>query len=73
MSDKQERLTNVLADHFGIPTFDVPPDARLIEDLGADSLDGIEIAMAIEEEFNIEIDDEKMRSCKTVADLLALV
>ncbi|MCL2808308.1 MAG: acyl carrier protein [Coriobacteriia bacterium] len=51
----------------------VVPDARLIEDLGADSLDSIEIIMALEERFEKELDDADIESIKTVGDIVALI
>ena len=66
-------MTTLLADQLGIEELGIKPESNLIEDLGADSLDEVEIVMAIEEEFDVEIADEKMSSCKTVADLIALV
>lgn len=66
MSTIQERVTNVVAFQLGAHPDDVKPETRFIDDLGADSLDQIEIVMAIEDEFEIEIDDEKAEKILTV-------
>jgi acyl carrier protein len=66
MSTVQERVTNVVAYQLGVHLDDVKPETRFIDDLGADSLDQIEIVMAIEDEFEIEIDDEKAEKILTV-------
>ena len=68
-----ERMTKLLSDQLGIEESTITLESNLIADLGADSLDEIEMAMAIEEEFDVEIADEKMSSCKTVADLIGIV
>lgn len=73
MSDKQARVLKVIAEQFGIPEAEITPEKKIVADLGADSLDAIEIAMAIEDEFNIEINDEEIEKCVTVQDVYDLV
>lgn len=67
------RVTRVIAEQLGLIGGDIKPASRLVDDLGADSLDTIEIVMAIEEEFEVAITDEEADRCNTVADIIALV
>ena len=70
----EDRVKALLVEHLGIEDPDkVKPDAELIDDLGCDSLDGIELTMALEEEFNIEIQDADVGSVLTVSDIVKLV
>lgn len=72
--EMRDKLPNLIADHVGVKPEQCGPDARFIEDLGCDSLDVVEITMAFEEEFDLEINDSEMESVATVgqaADLLA--
>lgn len=64
----QARLNLVLNTQLGCTPEEITPDARFIQDLGADSLDVVELLMAVEEEFNIEIQDEDTGKLKTVSD-----
>ena len=61
-----ERLRKIIADQLGVEEEKVTPDAHFIEDLNADSLDLVELIMAIEEEFGIEISDEDANQLTTV-------
>ena len=61
-----ERLRKIIADQLGVDEDKVTPDAHFIEDLNADSLDLVELIMAIEEEFGIEISDEDANQLSTV-------
>ncbi|MFO7151677.1 MAG: acyl carrier protein [Bacillota bacterium] len=63
-----ERVKKIIADQLGIDEDDVVPDASFIDDLGADSLDIVELIMAFEEEFDLEIPDEDAEKIKTVQD-----
>lgn len=67
------RLRNIIADQLGIETDRIVPEARLVDDLGADSLDLVELVMAIEEEFDIEVDDDKAEKLTTVQEVSAYV
>ena len=58
MSEVQDQVKKIVIDHLGIDESKVTPEAKYIDDLGADSLDTVELVMAIEEAFNIEIPDE---------------
>lgn len=68
-----EVVKNVLVDVRDVDPADVTPESSLIDDLGADSLDAIEIIMALEEHYNQELDDIDVESLKTVADIVALI
>jgi len=65
MSSIVERVENVIKEQLGV-TEELSRDASFVEDLGADSLDTVELVMALEEEFNTEIPDEKAESITTV-------
>jgi acyl carrier protein len=68
--DNLTRLQSILADQLVRDPSDILPEHNLTEDLGLDSLDEVEVIMAIEEEFSIEIPDEEAAKIKTVADIL---
>ena len=62
----EERVKKIIVEQLGVKEEDVKPEASFVEDLGADSLDTVELVMALEEEFDIEIPDEeaeKIRKC----------
>lgn len=68
-----EKVKNIIVDRLGVESNEVTIDSRFVEDLGADSLDVVELVMAIEEEFEIEIPDEdaeKVTSVKEVVNYL---
>jgi acyl carrier protein len=73
MSNIQERVINVIAEQLGVENSQVTPEKNVFSDLGADSLDAIELVMALEDEFNIELPDEDADKCQTVSDLIELV
>ena len=62
----EERVKKIIVDQLGAKLEDVKPEASFIEDLGADSLDTVELVMALEEEFDIEIPDEEAEKITTV-------
>ena len=66
----QERLTEIIAQQLGVDADNVTPDASFMEDLGADSLDTVELVMALEEEFDLEIPDSDAEKIQTVQDAL---
>lgn len=68
-----EKIKAILAKHLRVDASELREDANLIEDLGADSLDTVEILMALEETFNIEIPDEVAMKFKTINDLVAYI
>ena len=65
----EDRLKQIVVDQLGVEENSVVPKAKFIEDLGADSLDIVELVMAMEEEFDIEIPDEEAEKLKTVNDV----
>ncbi|NLZ54576.1 MAG: acyl carrier protein [Thermoanaerobacteraceae bacterium] len=65
-----DRIKQIIADQLSIDEDQVVPEASFIEDLGADSLDIVELIMAFEEEFDMEIPDEDAEKIKTVQDVL---
>ncbi|MDR1487669.1 MAG: acyl carrier protein [Deltaproteobacteria bacterium] len=73
MSDILERVTAVVVDQLAIDPSEVVPEASFQDDLGADSLDLVELIMAMEEEFDIKIDDEAAQSIKTVQDAIKFI
>ena len=75
MSDKsiEEKVKDIIVDQLSVNAEQVNPDAKFIEDLGADSLDTVELVMAFEEEFSIEVPDEEAEKLQTVGDVIAYV
>lgn len=67
------KVREIIAQQLGVDLEQVKPEAAFVEDLGADSLDTVELVMAFEEEFNIEIPDEDSEHIKTVADTIAYI
>ena len=66
----QERVKNIIVEQLGVEADQVKPEAQFVNDLGADSLDTVELIMALEEEFDIEIPDEKAQKIKTGGEAL---
>lgn len=73
MKDTDGTLRGILEDHFGLEPRDIVAESRIVEDLGADSLDVVELQMEIDEEFAIETTDEEYGKVKTYGELLELV
>lgn len=75
MSDKtnEERVKEIIVDQLGVNADQVTPEAKLLEDLGADSLDAVELVMAIEEEFGIEVPDDEAEKLVNMARIVAYV
>ena len=73
MSERSARAIKVIAEQFGYPYDFISPEKSFVADLGADSLDEIELVMALEDEFLIEISDDDAEKCSTVAHALALI
>ena len=70
MSDSLElKIRGLLAEQLGVDAGEVTPDANILDDLGADSLDVVEMVMALEETFDIEVPDEDVEEMRTVADV----
>ncbi len=66
MSDHENKINNIIIDKLGVDENKITPSAHFIEDLGADSLDTVELIMQFEEEFGIEIPDEDAEKILTV-------
>lgn len=66
----EQRVKEIIADQLGVEMEKITPGAKFVDDLGADSLDVVELIMAFEEEFNIEIPDEDAEKITTVGDVL---
>ena len=66
----QERVKNIIVEQLGVEADQVKPEAQFVNDLGADSLDTVELIMALEEEFNIDIPDEQAEKIKTVGEAI---
>ncbi len=73
MSDVQEKIKQIIVDELGVDEAEVTENARFIEDLGADSLDLVELVMRFEEDFDIEIPDEDAEKIQAVRDAYAYV
>ena len=69
--DVSSKVKKIVADHLGIDEAKVNDDSSFIDDLGADSLDTVELVMAFEEAFDVEIPDEKAETILTVGDAIA--
>ena len=69
MSEITTRVRDLIVEQLGVNVDQVTPDASFIDDLGADSLDTVELVMAFEEEFGIDIPDEDAETIRTVADV----
>ncbi len=68
-----ERVRSQIAEQLGVKLEEVVPEASLIDDLGADSLDAVELVMAIEEEFGLEIPDEEAEQLQRVGEVIQYV
>lgn len=76
MADKDtvfEKVKEIIVDQLGVEEEEVTPEAHFIEDLGADSLDIVELVMALEEEFGLEIADEEAEKMSTVNDAVEYI
>jgi acyl carrier protein len=73
MSDTAERVKKIVIEHLGVEDDKVTEAASFIDDLGADSLDIVELVMAFEEEFNVEIPDDAAEKIATVKDAIDFI
>lgn len=75
MSDKplEQRVKDIIVEQLGVKPDQVTPSAKFIEDLGADSLDTVELVMALEEEFGIEVPDDQAEKLQSVGDVMKYV
>ena len=73
MSDIEGQVKKIIVEHLGIDESKVTPEARFIDDLGADSLDTVELVMAFEEKFSIEIPDDAAETILTVKNAIDFI
>lgn len=75
MSEKsiEERVTDIIVKQLGVTPEQVNPDAKFIEDLGADSLDTAELVMAFEDEFDVQVPDEEAEKLLSVGDVTRFI
>jgi acyl carrier protein len=73
MSETADRVKKIVVEHLGVETDKVTEDASFIDDLGADSLDIVELVMAFEEEFGVEIPDDAAEKITTVRDAIEYI
>ena len=73
MSDISERVKKIVIEHLGVDESKVTETASFVDDLGADSLDTVELVMAFEEEFGVEIPDDAAEKIVTVKDAIAYI
>merc|ERR1719326_2175931 len=73
MDETEDKVKSIIAEQLGVESSAVTPDASFTEDLGADSLDAVELIMAIEEAFDIEIPDEEAEGMTTPADCVTAI
>jgi acyl carrier protein len=73
MADVEQKVKDIIINELGVEAEKVTPEASFVEDLGADSLDTVELVMAFEEEFGMEIPDEEAEKLQTVGDAIAYI
>lgn len=75
MADKtiEEKVKDIIVEQLGVNPEQVTPNASFIEDLGADSLDTVELVMAFEEEFSVEVPDDDAEKLQTVGDVISYI
>jgi acyl carrier protein len=73
MADVEAKVKKIISEQLGVPESDVKPEASFVNDLGADSLDTVELVMALEEEFGVEIPDEDAEKIATVQNAIDYV
>ena len=69
----EDKVKDIIVEQLGVNPEQVTPQAKFIEDLGADSLDTVELVMAFEEEFNVEVPDEEAEKLQTVGDVIKYI
>ncbi len=73
MADLEAKVKKIISEQLGVPETDVKPEASFVNDLGADSLDTVELVMALEEEFGVEIPDEDAEKIATVQNAIEYI
>lgn len=69
----EDRVRRIVIEHLGVESEKITSDASFMDDLGCDSLDTIELVMAFEEEFNVEIADAEMEECETFGKAVSMI
>jgi acyl carrier protein len=69
----EKRVKEIIVEQLGVNESEVTPEAKFVDDLGADSLDLVELVMALEEEYNLEISDEDAEKILTVGDAIEYI
>ena len=69
----EERVKKIIVEQLAVDAAEVTPQAQFVQDLGADSLDTVELVMALEEEFDVEIPDEDAEKIKTVGEAVSYI
>ena len=73
MASIEDKVKNIIVEQLGVDEKEVKPEAHFVDDLGADSLDVVELVMALEEEFKLEISDEDAEKIATVGDAVKYI
>jgi acyl carrier protein len=73
MASVEERVKQIIVEQLGVDEAEVTPKASFVDDLGADSLDTVELVMAFEEAFDVEIPDEEAEKIRTVQDAISYI
>lgn len=73
MKTVEDTIKELIATQLGVPLSDVQSDKKFVDDLGADSLDTVELVLTIEDEFNIEVTEDDAEGCDTVQKIIQLV
>lgn len=73
MNSIEERVTDIVVEQLGLERDKVHPESKFVDDLGADSLDTVELVMALEEEFEIEIPDEEAEKITTLREAISYI
>ncbi len=71
MSELKQRLIEIVSTQLGVESEEVVPDARILDDLGADSLDVVELVMSLEEAFDLTVPDEDVEALATIGEMQA--
>lgn len=73
MASVEEQVKQIIVEQLGVDEAEVTPNAHFVDDLGADSLDIVELVMAFEEEFSVEVPDEDAEKLQTVGDVIKCI